>query len=256
MPTIKEKLYFNFDGVESSLYNLVHVNMSSGMFEEAFSASRDIVETTVAGNYNPYFSKVNLSPYEFELNLAFTESYTDQQINEIVRWLFPDYYKPLFFIGEESKVFYCMPIGEPMIVHNGLKQGHITLNMRCNSPYIYSPSYLSPNYTVASGTTTIVLPNMGHTTIHPEISITKNGNGNISIVQRSNGGKIFDINELTNLEKIYINCEKEIIQTDIIGIYRYGNVVGEFPKLNYGNNTIEVTGNCEIQFRYQYKYKF
>ena len=258
MPTISEKIYFNFDGKNSADFNLVHINLNNSLFEDKLVANREIVETKVSGNYKPFLNRVDYNPLDFELVLAFDGFFDDRKMDEIIRWLFVDQYKPFYFYGNEGKVVYCMPSDESTITHNGLSQGYITIRMRCNSPFYYSPVILSEEYdlSLTNGKQTITLENNGHFDIYPEISITMNASGNISFVNKTNGGKIFDIRELAKSEGIYINTEKEIIESDIIGVYRYGNVFGDYPYLVYGKNTFEITGNCKIQFRYQNIYKY
>ena len=257
MPTIKEKVYFNFDGKSSRDFNVFHVNFDSGMLEEIFVANREIIETKVRGNNKPHFIGIESKPLEFSLNLAFDGYYTDQLIDNVINWLFVDYYKPLYFEGAENKIFYCMPVDDSSIIHNGLNQGYIQLQMRCDSSYVYSPVFLSEKYDLSNGQTKIIeLYNRGHTIIYPEISIEKIEDGNVTFIHRTNGGNIFEIRDLINGEDIYINCEKEIIETNLIGVSRYGNVIGEYFPLLKGKNTLEVNGKCKIQFRYQYKYRF
>jgi phage-related protein len=70
------------------------------------------------------------------------------------------------------------------------------------------------------------------------------------------GGDIFEIRNLTNQEDLYLNCEKEQIETDIVGVYRYNDVLGDFPRLLSGTNRFKITGDCVIQFRYKKRYKF
>ena len=254
MPTIKDKLHFNFDGVWSDEYGLINVVLDSGMYEETLVASRELNETKVKGNSKPMLHGIEDSPLEFDMVLAFEEGYTDEIVDSVIRWLFADYYKPLYFEGNEDKVYMCIPISSPQIVHNGLKQGYLTITMRCDSSNIYSPTTIT-NLETVIGTKTITIETDGHFDIYPEISIIKNGNGTI-IIENLDDGEIFEVRDLTNLEDIYIDCSREIIQTDAIGIYRYDKIVGEFPRLVYGQNRFKITGNCSIQFRYKNKYRF
>lgn len=269
MSTIKDKFYFNFNGISSKTFNLLHISLDGSMFEETLVAGREINETKIAGNDKPSFNRLELSPREFDLNLAFETVFTDTQIDKIVRWLFTDYYKPLYFEGDESKVMYCIPVGDPTLVHNGLKQGYFTLRMRCNSPFLYSPIVISELLDLTEMDKTVILSNRGHKKLYPEISIQKIGDGDITIVNKTDGsntsipqygevfnGHFFEIKQLTNMENIYINCEKEIIQTDVLGVYRYNNVFGEYPRLLFGENTLEIKGRCKVQFRYQEIYEF
>lgn len=256
MPTIKDKLKFNFNGVWSDSFGLITVDLSNGMFEETLVANRDIVETKMQGNNKPLLHHIEDSTLEFPMTIAFKNGYTDSSIDSIIRWLFVDSYKPLYFEGKEDKVYMAMPIGESSIAHNGLNQGYFTINMRCDSPNVYSPFIISPLETV-TGSKTITVQNNGHFDVYPEISIVKNGSGTITITSVDDGtGNIFEIRDLTNAEDLYINCEKEIIETDVPGEYRYDNIIGDFPKLVYGSNRFVINGSCTIQFKYKNKYRF
>ena len=256
MPTIKDKLYFNFNGVWSDTFKLVNVVLDSGMFEEVFVASREINETKVRGNDKPMLHSVENSPLEFEMTVAFDGKFDDAKIDSIIRWLWVDYYKPLYFRGKENRVFYCMPISDSSIVHTGFSEGYFKIKMRCDSSRVYSPDVITTKQTVSSTPVTITVPSDSHFDVYPEISIKKTGAGTVTIESLDDKGNIFEVRDLTNAEDIYINCEKEIIETDIIGMYRYDKIVGYFPKLVYGQNRFKVTGACEIQFRFKNKYRF
>lgn len=259
MPTIKENIIFNYDNQWSDSFGLISVNLDNGMFEDVFVASRDFIETEIYGSDEPLLQGVKNSPLEFEMTIAFTEKYTDKNIRDIVEWLFQDIYKPLYFYGKEERVFYCMPIGDSSIVHNGLREGYFNVTMRCNSPFVYSPVAISEEYDLSDGTNeTIQLFNDGFKDLYPEISISKIGNGSVSITNMSDNGKVWEIRNLLDGENVYIDCKKEIIKSDKedIGVYHYGDTSGSLPKLLKGNNTIIISGRCKIQFRYQYKYRF
>lgn len=254
MPTIKERLYFNFDGVSSSTFGLVNINFD-GMFEETLVASRNINETTIRGNKKPLLHNIEESPLEFELTIGFEDGFDDTVIDNVIKWLFVESYKPLYFEGKESRVYYCMPVGESRIAHNGLKKGYIIITMRCDSSNLYSPTIIS-SPTVVTTNSTVTLQNDGHFDIYPEISIVKNNVGIIVIESLDDDGNIFEIRDLNHMENIYLNCEKEIIVSDIPGVYRYDKMNGEVPKLIMGQNRFKITGACTIVFRYKVKYRF
>lgn len=256
MATIKDKLHFNFDGIWSEVHGVINVNLDSGMLDEVFVADRDIVETRVKGNRKSRLHSVESSPIEFDMTIAFENGFTDSSIDSVVRWLFTDTYKPLYFIGNENKVFYCMPTNASSIVHNGLSKGYFTITMRCNSSSVYSPVIVTTPTTVATSSI-VTIVNDGHYDVYPEISIKKTSIGNVVIESLDDSGSIFEVRNLTNQEDIYINCEKEIIETDLIGVYRYEDVIGEFPRILKGkSNRFKITGSCIIQFRLSNEYKF
>jgi phage-related protein len=254
MPTIKDKLHFNFNGVWSNTYGLINVALDSGMFEETLVASREIVETKIRGNDRPMLHRIEYSPLEFDMTIAFENGYEDEDIDSIIRWLFVKQYKSLYFQGKENRVYMCLPVGDPMIVHNGLNEGYFTIRMRCDSPNVYSP-YLTTDLEIVTTSSTVTINNDGHDEGDLEISIKKDGVGQITIECLDDGGSIFDILNLTNLEDVYINCNREIIETDLIGESRYDDVVGDFPRLIMGVNRFKITGSCQIQFRYKNKYR-
>ncbi len=255
MATIKDKLYFTYDNRSCRDFGLINVNLDAGMFDETLVAEREILETEVRGAEKSLFHGISEKPLEIPLILAFENGFNDEIIEEVILWLFPDVYKPLSFEEDSDKVYYCMPIEKPTIVHTGLNQGYIALTMRCNSSRIYSPKIETPLQTITSSGT-IKLENKGHISIYPEISIEKVGAGHITFTSQS--GEIFEIRNLTDKELIYVNCEREIIETDIIGVYRYEDVVGDYSdmELKRGMNTFTVQGSCKIRFRYAFKYKF
>lgn len=254
MPTIKDKLYFNFGGISSRDFKILSIVLDKGMYEETLVSSREIKETEIKGS-KPMLNSIDNSPLEFEMTLAFEDKFTKEDIDKVIRWLFVDYYRPLYFEGREDRVFMCFPVDEAQIVHNGLNEGYLTLKMRCDSSNVYSPLITTPLETVSTSST-ITLENDGHFEVYPEISFKKNGVGTITIENLDDGGSIFEVRDLTDQEDIYINCEKEIIQTDIIGVYRYDNIIGDFPRLVHGSNRLKITGDCTIQFRYKNKYRF
>src|SRR5690606_36343676 len=127
----------------------------------------------------------------------------------------------------------------------------------CKSSKIESPLYQTPRYDLSENEDEfkITIENKGHVEVYPEISIEKIGDGHITIMKN---GEIFEIRDLTNREQIYVNTEKEIIETDIVGVYRYDNVVGDYHDmvLSLGVNEFIVKGKCKITFRYKFKYRF
>jgi phage-related protein len=259
MPTIKDSLYFNYDGKSCKDFNLVHVNLDNKMFEEKLVADRSINELKVRGSEKPLFHGIEEEPLEFEMTIAFEKDFTDADIDGIILWLFQDNYKPLFFEDKPNKVYWCMPVGDATLAHTGLKEGYFTITMRCNSSRIYSPLQTTPTYDLSANTGKyrVNLVNTGHLEIFPEISIEKVGAGNITFTRVSDG-QIFEIRDLTDREQIYINCEKEIIETDLVGTYRYDKVVGDYfdMAMAVGTTAFDIEGKAKITFRYTLKYKF
>lgn len=257
MPTIREKIRFNYDGIWSDTRNLKSVTLDNSMYTDILVASREIKETESRGNGKPLFQGVTTSPLEFEMTIAFEDRFTDSDIEDIIEWLFPDYYKPLYFESKEDRIFMAMPVSDSSLVHNGLKQGYFTIVMRCDSSYLYSPTILTETYTITpSSPLELTIDNDGHYVVYPEFSLYINNSGHIEIISLDDDGDIFEIRDLVKGEDIYLNSEKEIIETDAIGVYRYDNLIGDFPRLKKGRNRFKISGDCTIQVRYKKRYKY
>jgi phage-related protein len=119
------------------------------MQEEPFVSSTEILEETVRGRDRPYFQGIKKNPLKFSVNFAFMDTFDNDKINEITRWLTgQEYYQELYFTNElgvnPEKIYYALVVEDSNLVHNCLRQGYITLTFRCDSPNAYSPIYF-PN---------------------------------------------------------------------------------------------------------------
>ena len=255
MPTIKDSVRFNFNGVWSDSFNIMSVVLDNSMYEETFVADRNLIETKTRGSNKPLLHGVEEDTLKFPLSIAFIGKFDDVLLDGIIDWLFVDSYKPLYFEGKEDRVYMCMPFESSNIIHNGMKEGYITLNMRCDSSHLYSQVITTPISTISTMDIVTII-NDGHVVVYPEVSILKNGAGTVSIENLSDGGSILDIHNLTDQEDIYLDSKREVIETDITGVYRYDDIIGYFPRLVKGENKIKITGACTIQFRYKKEYKF
>lgn len=250
-------MYFWYDGRSSRDFGIVAVQIGNGMYEDAFIASRTIEEVKMKNQDESILQRIEEDVREFPLTIAFESRFTMADLNAVVLWLFKDSYKPFYFEGDTNRIQFALPSGDSSIVHNGLKQGYVTLTMRTNSSKIYSQKNTSTLETVTATAKTITYTNGGHVDVLPEISIVKNGAGKITIQNLDdNGGSIFEIDKLTNGEDIYLDSKRELIETDIPGIYHYDDVIGEFPRLVVGTNRWKITGACTIQIKYSEKFKF
>lgn len=142
---IKNSLYFSYAGIRSDFYNIINVNLASGMQEDIFAATRSIREVTVKGRDRPYFQHTEKEPLSISVAFAFEDKWNEQRIREVARWLTEQaYYQPLFFSDDPEKIYYALCVNDPTIIHNGLNEGYLNLTFRCDAPYAYSPLYTSP----------------------------------------------------------------------------------------------------------------
>jgi phage-related protein len=145
---LKEGLEFYYDGIKSTDMGIINVKIGDGLFEEPFVSEKTIHEIKVRGNDKPYFQGVERSPLTFSLTFAFEDYYDHEKIRKVARWLDQDYYKPFYTTDNPNRIFYCMLHSSSTLLHNGLKEGYVELEMRCDSPYSYSPQYWSEWYEI------------------------------------------------------------------------------------------------------------
>jgi phage-related protein len=251
---MRESIYFNYDGISSRDMGLVNVNIQNGMFEETFVGDRTIKEVTIRSNDKPYLQGVQRNPLSFSLTFAFEDTFDGTALRSIARWLDVDYYKPFFTEDNPNRIFYCMPSGQTSITHNGEGKGYITVTMRCDSPYSYSNYITTPNYDYSTNTTTttLTISNDGDVNIQPELWIEKVGLGDVQIKNTTTDVTMV-LTQITDGETVYVNSEREEVQTDLMGTYRFDNLNDTFLSLVIGANTLEITGTCRITLKYRYK---
>lgn len=255
--TIRESIDFNYAGINSADMGISNANLGSGMSEEPFVSERTIREVKIRGNSKRYFQNIGHEPLEFPVSFVFDNLWDSDKIREVARWLCNQtYYQPLYFSANINRIYYALVVDSPNLVHNSLSQGYINLTFRCKDCYSYSPVYTSNIYDLSSNVpegTIIEFSNEGDVNLKPEIEIEKVGAGDITITNTSNNNEVFSFTGLNNAEVIYVNNEDEIIDTSIIGIYRYSNFNDNYLNLIRGINQLNVVGNCKIIFRYQFK---
>lgn len=175
---IKDKIFFEFNGESCEKYGIYNVNIDeSSMLTELLTASREVTTQRNLYNED-IITKIADTPLEFTLSFAFLDGWENLKPNggkwtftDIVRWLKQPTYKELIFksslvgaqtiektiVGRDAfnapipeDPFKDVVISEDLIkveaifsddinyIHNGLRQGYLTLNVKCKNPYFYS----------------------------------------------------------------------------------------------------------------------
>lgn len=251
MIRIREATTFTYASTPSSDFDIINININTGLQEEPLVAERSILEIKTTDNVKPYFNELSHEPLKFTISFAFEDTFDEDTIDNVVNWLCNyDFYQPLYFDSDTDRIYYALVVEKPMIVHNCLSQGYVNLTFQCNDSYIYSDIITSDVYTVPA-TPTISLTNDGNINCYPTIYITKIGNGDLSIVNLTTN-TLFEFTDLSNNEILTIFCEDEVIESDS-GSYRYSNFNDNYLYLLPGSNNLLITGACSIYFKYQYK---
>lgn len=95
--------------------------------------------------------------------------------------------------------------------------------------------------------------NSGHVSIKPEMMIKKSGNGTLTITNL-NSGDVFEMTDLSDQEELYINCDKEIIVSDLSDTRARNLTNYQFLELSKGVNVLKIEGASSVKFRYRLKY--
>lgn len=252
---IRQYTNFQYNGSNSIDMGVTHCSVDSGLYEELFTARRTLVETQTENRR--YFKKIINEPLEFPMALYFDQELTQENIQAHVKWLFPDYYKPLYFENQVDRIFYCMPIDEPIIRHNGAGQGYLVVNMRCFDAYIYARP-VTHTFDLSANTVsgmTIVLDNTGDIDVYPVLEITNLvDNQTVKIVNNVTNEET-TFTGLSLGEVVTLDNDKEEISTSVPGVYRFSNHNDVFLRIVGLQNQFTVYGQCNLEFTYQCKYK-
>ncbi len=100
----------------------------------------------------------------------------------------------------------------------------------------------------------IEITNYGDEDIYPSIEIVNIGETPCKIKNLTDEGKELIFSNLDSGETVGIDCENEIIVTDKPETYRYDNSNLIFPKLLYGVNQLQLTGNFTCFLKYKFKF--
>lgn len=235
---------------------VTNVSLSSSLFEDTIGANRNIIELVNNQTDRRYFKRISRDPIQFDMTLLLNDGTTSDQINSILLWLINEYYEELYFESEVDRVYYCMPITQPKISHNGLNQGYITITMRCFDGYIYSRP-ITQTIDLSSNTssgTTITLTNDGNVDVYPLMTINVKDTA-ITILNLTTNEST-ELTGLSNGENITLDNENEEVTTDIPGVYRFNNSNDVFVRILSPSNQFKVTGKCVLTITYRNKRKF
>lgn len=246
---IKSSTSFTYAGVPSEIMGVVNVSVDSGLQSEPFIAPRTIEEISVPGRDAPYFHRVSRVPLSFQLSFLFNGGWDTQKIRKVAAWLNQDRYQPLTFEDKPNATYYALVADDPIIVHNGLRQGYVTLTFRCNSPYGYSPVYLSPIFPAS----TFTLDNRGDTLLAPEIWVRTINAGTVTINNTTRGTQT-TFTGLAAGETLYMEGEQEVITSSVPSVFRFSNYNNVPFALSPGINSISLSGSATLQVRAQWRY--
>lgn len=248
---------FYYNGQKSVDMGIYLVQLSSGFLSTPFLADKEIIEEKIAGRDKPYLYGVEKQPLVLKLTLSPLEGqWTIEKRRELARWLDTDNYEEFYSVDDITKKYYCQYVSGIDLNYTGSLQGYIEVEMRCDSPWAYSPIYTQQYDFSVNSMNEFSFINEGDDYCQPEIQIQITEAGGFKIENLSDGNfKPFEFTGLVKDEIIYVNNELEFIETSLQDIYRYSNFNDNYLNLKRGVNRLKVTGKCRIELRYQFKVK-
>ncbi|KAF6565470.1 hypothetical protein G9G63_09950 [Paenibacillus sp. EKM202P] len=99
----------------------------------------------------------------------------------------------------------------------------------------------------------LVFHNKGDLPCQPEIWISKVGSGDFTMTNTSHNNEQFKFIGLVDGETVYVNNERQNIETTLAVTYRYKDFNDNYLNLPVGKSVFKVDGDADIKWRYQYK---
>lgn len=247
---------FQFGGEDSvQKFGLKLVRLEGGMIEQTFSGSKKINEDNFSKWDKPTFFGTEKSPLSFSLTLAKEGEWTFDERMEVAHWLNREEYTD-FRPEDYPIVFKVMNVGQPTFYNNSFEEGYLTMEFRCDGPYAYTNKKEINLNLVGNGIDGFEYDLKNFSNIRkpyfPEIEIEiLTGETGFSIENLSNGAKI-EMTSLLEGERVYIDCNKEIVVSSE-GVNRVPNLSDlEFLSLIYGVNNLLIKGEILFTLRAQY----
>lgn len=255
-----ESMGFTYDGISTKDMRVIMVTDSSGLYKDHFLPTRKIIEKSISGRNIPYFQRVDSEPLSFSISIYIEKWQEENSIRRIARWLYQDYYKPLWFESNPSHVYYAMVEGSSQLIHNGCYDGYITLKFRTNSPYSFSHIKNEKKPISVNEYAEKLFYNEGDLPIRPKMVITKtHSDGNVSITN-NRSGETFTLSNLRNGEVVIVDCANETLVSshEQYGRYLFDNhneIWLDWQPDNRNQQTkFTFSGNFIVDFTFQYTY--
>lgn len=246
---------FIFNGITSQELGVVLCSFEQNSERHETGISFNINKS----NLTPNRDKANLYSKSYASVLSFTMSLVkcdgklftrDEYFNLVKIFTSPLSYSALTLEDEYHKdiTYYviCKKYTEWMPDSN---MRGLEFEFECNAPYGFEIKTLEFDETVKS----ILIDNTSHEMnklYYPEIEITATQTGTITLTNITTGAEPFTIN-LRNTQKVYIDNELGDMY-DNMNLLSYEDSNLKWLGLQYGVNTIRVSGECRIRFICKY----
>jgi phage-related protein len=253
---------FNFNGINSTTYNLKIVHMESGLINRTFGVSRSINKDKVKNSHRVIKTGIQEEVRVLRVTMALdhatlaTRQWSTTNRMAIAEWLFVDDYKEFKSSDDTNVIYRCIPINAENFI-NGLNEGYTTLEFECDSPFAYSEHQVIQ---IATSGNTVVncTSNITHLyKYYPTIHLLYNTTGASISLTNTTTGETFALTDMTGLptsDNLYAyGSKKQILTANGMNVFNKWNK--GWISLVKGNNTISVTTATNIsaiRFNVQY----
>jgi len=250
---ISESTDFTFNGISSQSMGVMNVHINNGLYQEPFTSTLELFETKVKRKNRPLFSLLKKNPLSFKVTFSIPDI-SDSAISAIKRWLVVSYYTPLIFSSSPTKIYFCLPINDIKISHNGT-QGYIEIDFRCDDHCAFSSVNTTQIYDLTTNPTSTIIPitNSGDLEIYPVLYVQIMSGSTFSITNTSNANQLMSFTGLSVNETVTISGDDQSVTSSLPLVYRYNAMSGDFTTLIRGINNLSITGNVKIQFSQEWK---
>lgn len=238
------------------------VKIDSGLFSTPLAGAKEIIKEKRKGKTTFFHYDTEHQPLQFSLTFSLLENFmTPEKKYEIAKWLFKDDFKEFQTTDDLSKVYHVIAINQVEFMSNGWEQGYFTIEFICDASHAWSKTFIESfdlSKNSASDRSVIELTNYSNVVdyVYPEVEFQlANSTKSISLKNLSDEGRTFRFEDLDIGERIYVDNDLQLIQTDNLDInkqFRLGNFNRKWLRLVYGTNRIEVQGGCYLKFRYKF----
>lgn len=252
---------FSFDGIPCYEYGLMIYDIGDADEGGKFTSTVEIQEDRTAKRYSPlHYGAVQNEPLTFSFTFGADINAIDKNapidrwdMDVIANWLTGhDEYKYLEITQPDMEaVRYKCIISELEYTTYGKIPWAFTCQVTCDSPFAYT--YPEEKRISVSGNVNAALECKAACKYYfPKVIINLNKGNSFSIINHSDGDRIFKFENIpTAVKDITVDNENEIITTTA-GLNLYDNFNFNFLRLVRGYNRLEFVGNADVTFECEF----
>ena len=245
---------FSFDGIRSTLFNVVMVDYGSTDILKKHGLEIDIVvDKETSGNLRPNYTIRDKSSNRIKIQLARTDNmpWGVTELLNLNGWLFKNGYKRFqvddLMVNGSNIVYYLKAVNLVKEFNRDM-MGVVSVEFESYEPYAY---VIPSNNPIITSSAVVINSSNLDELYKPKMIVTSKGNDNITIYNDTiSTSKGLTIKGVTNGQSVIID--------NLMGTMKDGNGNNIFSKiadvnnLNFlamktGNNTIRVLGNAQVE---------